>query len=142
MIPSFAFKGRWRKGFVTVFSVILIGVTAPVATAREHSFSWASNPPPVTGYRLYYKKGGFAGPPFYGTDAAEGASPIEVGNNTSVAINVPDSNDTYHFALTAVYGDQESGFSHTITVRPSVVRDPKLLMVVQVIQRLLVLDKE
>jgi len=132
----------WRKGVAVTVALVIGGLTAQIATAAEYSFSWRSNPPPVTGYRLYYKKEGVAGPPFYGTDAAEGSSPLEVGNNTSIKISGLDDNATYHFALTAVYGDQESGFSQTITVRPSVNRDPKVLLMVQVIQRLLVLKEE
>ena len=143
---GYALSSRWRKGIAAAVAAIMVGLTAQVATAAEFTFAWAANPPPVTGYRLYYKKEGYAGPPFYGTDAAEGSSPLAVGNNTSITISGLDDNATYHFALTAVYGDEESAFSQTITVAPSVVTDPKpdpkVLLTVQMIQMLLVLDDE
>jgi hypothetical protein len=143
---GFALSSTWGKKVTAAIAALLVGLTAQLATAAEYTFAWAANPPPVTGYRLYYKKDGYAGPPFYGTDAAEGASPLPVGNNTSITISGLDDNATYHFALTAVYGDEESAFSQTITVTPSVVEDPrpdpKVLMTVQMIQMLLVLDDE
>ena len=97
------------------------------AFAKDYSFSWTANPEPVSGYKLYYKKGGTAGPPFNGTDANEGPSPITVGKVTSYTITGLQPNTTYYFALTAYNAYGESGYSAVITVystdQPSAVID-------------------
>lgn len=86
--------------------------------AKDYTFSWSANAEPVEGYRLYYKKGGDAGPPFDGYDAANGISPVDVGKVTSATITDIEDNTTYHFALTAYNGSDESDFTDVITVFP------------------------
>ncbi len=86
------------------------------ATAREYSFSWTANPEPVEGYRFYYKNGGEASPPFSGSDANEGISPIDIGNATSFTISGLVENTTYHFAVTAYNGSEESDYSELVSV--------------------------
>ncbi len=96
--------------------VLVFWVTS--ATAKEYFFSWSANPEPVEGYRLYYKKGGEPAPPFTGSEAIEGTSPVDLGKQTSFALSGLEDNTTYHFALTAYNGSEESGYSEVITVFP------------------------
>lgn len=92
--------------------------------AKDYSFSWSANPEPVEGYRLYYKKGGDKGPPFDGSGAVEGASPITIGKQTSFTISGLEDNTTYHFALTAFNGADESSYSGIITVFETIAPPP------------------
>jgi PKD repeat protein len=91
------------------------------AFAKDYPFAWAANPEPVEGYKLYYKRGGNAGPPFDGTGASQGPSPIVLGKQTSFTITGLEDNTPYHFALSAYYGAVESGFSEVITVFPELI---------------------
>ncbi len=99
---------------------ILIGClfTTTFAFAKDYTFGWSANPEPVEGYKLYYKKGGNAGPPFDGTDSLSGPSPIDIGKQTTFTISGLEDNTTYHFALTAYNGSDESDFTSAITVFP------------------------
>ncbi|NCC04819.1 MAG: fibronectin type III domain-containing protein [Proteobacteria bacterium] len=107
-------------------------VTAP-ALAKDYTFTWSANPEPVEGYKLYYKKDGAAAPPFDGTGATEGAAPIDVGKVTTYTITGLDDNATYHFALTAYSGSEESGYSAIVTVNPAAASNtapaPQLLQI-------------
>ena len=57
-------------------------------------------------------------PPFDGNEAYEGVSPINIAGLTSFTITGLEDNSTYHFALTAYSGADESDFSDIITVFP------------------------
>jgi hypothetical protein len=92
--------------------------TTTFAYAKDYTFAWSANPEPVEGYRLYYKKGGAAEPPFDGSDSLDGPSPIDIGKLTTSTISGLEDDTTYHFALTAYYGNDESAFSQVITVFP------------------------
>ena len=94
-------------------------LAAAPAMAKDYTFTWTANPEPVEGYKLYYKKDGAAAPPFDGTGATAGASPIDVGKVTTYTITDLDDNATYHFALTAYSGSEESGYSAIVTVNPT-----------------------
>ncbi|GAB6192897.1 fibronectin type III domain-containing protein [Desulfocastanea catecholica] len=105
---------------LTTFSTLLVCLFATtIAYAKDYSFSWSANPEPVEGYKLYYKNGGTAAPPFDGTAAVEGQSPINVGKVTTFTITGLEDNATYHFALTAYNGNDESAFTEIITVSPT-----------------------
>ncbi|TKB07436.1 PKD domain-containing protein [Desulforhopalus sp. IMCC35007] len=105
-------------GQISQKSVVIV-VSDVEPAGASYSFSWTANPEPVEGYKLYYKKGGEAAPPFDGTGAAEGSSPIDLGKVTSFTISGLLDNTTYHFALTAYNGSDESDFTNVITVFPS-----------------------
>jgi PKD repeat protein len=98
--------------YILISSLFLIPVPSQ---AKDYSFTWAANPEPVEGYKLYFKEGGNAGPPFDGTGALQGASPISVGKQTTFTILGLKDNTTYHFALTAYNGNDESAFSTIIS---------------------------
>lgn len=65
------------------------GLTVTPA-AGSVTLAWSANPETdVSGYRVWY--GGAGGPPYDGTGASEGNSPIDVGSATSVTLSsVPD----------------------------------------------------
>ena len=105
-----------------LLALCLVGfglLAAAPAFAKDYTFSWTANPEPVEGYKLYYKKDGAAAPPFDGTGATAGAAPIDVGKVTTYTITGLDDNATYHFALTAYSGSEESGYSAIVTVNPA-----------------------
>lgn len=96
-------------------------VGAVEVAAKDYTFSWQPNPEPVTGYKLYYKKGGTGispAPPFNGTGATEGASPIDVGKQLSFTITGLDDAAVYHFVLTAYNENNESEYTNVVTVAP------------------------
>ncbi len=106
------------------YRILMWSTTATFAHAKDYTFSWTANPEPVTGYKLYYKKGGTAAPPFNGTDSPLGPSPITVGKKTTFTITGLQDNTTYHFALTAYEGTNESEFSQVLTVLPDASPSP------------------
>ncbi len=117
--PTLKFRGQAATCLLVLLVVLAAGaITTSAAAAAEYTFGWAANPEPVDGYKLYYKKGGAPEPPFNGTDSAKGPSPIDLGKQTSFTITGLDNTATYHFALTAYHGSDESGFTQVITVNP------------------------
>ena len=119
-----------------LLALCLVGLgllTAAPAFAKDYTFTWSANPEPVEGYKLYYKKDGAAAPPFDGTGATAGASPIDVGKVTTYTITGLEDNATYHFALTAYSGSEESGYSAIVTVNPAAASNtapaPQLLQI-------------
>ena len=132
---------HWLRGITGgVVAGLIISMTGHSTFAADYSFAWSVNPPPVTGYRLYYKNDGTAGPPFYGTGAAEGPSPVELGNQTSFTLTGLDDNETYHFALTALNGEVESDFSPVISISPGQIPGPNPIVPLTLIQLLLLDD--
>lgn len=111
-------RPRYISCFVMLCSVLAAVFTSAFAFAADYSFSWSANPEPVEGYKLYYKKGGDAGPPFDGTDSASGPSPVNVGKQTSFTVTGLAGDSTYHFSLIAYNGSDESAFTKAVTVTP------------------------
>ncbi|BHH82174.1 fibronectin type III domain-containing protein [Desulforhopalus sp. 52FAK] len=131
-----------KKFYFKLFIFIpLIFCFAIPAVAQEYSFSWSANDGQVDGYKLYYKKGGSAGLPFDGSDAFEGDSPISITNGTSVTVSGLEENTTYHFALTAYSGADESDFTDIITVFPDDQQE-RIARVLTIINNYLLLDQE
>lgn len=111
-------KRNVLSSFVFLTLAITSFLTATESLAKNYTFTWTANAEPVEGYKLYYKKDGAATQPFGGTGAAEGVSPIYVGKVTTFTVTGLDENSTYHFALTATNGSEESGYSDIVTVSP------------------------
>lgn len=108
--------------------------------AKDYSFSWTPNDGEIEGYKFYYKKGGSAGPPFEGNDAIEGHSPIIVDGYNSLTISGLEDNTTYHFALTAYNGVDESDFTDIITVFPGDDQQERITKVLTIINNYLLLN--
>ncbi|MDR2149675.1 MAG: fibronectin type III domain-containing protein [Spirochaetaceae bacterium] len=90
-----------------------------VAGDGSVDLSWRqSSSKDTAGYRVYY---GTASGEYFGEDAALGASPLDVGNCTSVHIDGLKNGTLYYFAVVA-YDSAEpfhaGDFSREVTVRP------------------------
>ncbi len=68
-----------------------------------------------TGYRVYYRADS-ATLPFGGTGAAQGASPINVGSQTTATISGLDPAHSYYFAVTAYNSAGESAYSNLVSI--------------------------
>lgn len=97
--------------------------------AKDVTFEWIANTEIVTGYRLYYNVGVDSSPPYQGTGITEGNSPISIGNATSFTATGLLDYETYHFALTAYNGAQESGYTAIVTVSPNQNPSPTILKI-------------
>ena len=85
--------------------------------AMDVTLSWnVSNG--ATGYKIYYNPYSAAGPPYNGTGADEGPSPIDVKNQTQFTLhNLSDGG--YRFAVTAYNNYGESGYSTEAVLPPT-----------------------
>jgi len=90
---------------------------APQAAERSVSFTWSPNPENVDGYRIYYKNGS-SGPPYDGTAADEGSSPVATGNVTSFTLHGLSTTATYYFTITAYIGSVESDYAQEVVLLP------------------------
>ena len=102
-----------KRHLVVVFGAFLM-VSVPLSVfARDITFTWTANPDTVDGYKLYYKTGG-SGPPYDGTGALEGPSPVATGNVTTFTLHNLADKETYYFAITATNGTLESDYSEEL----------------------------
>jgi len=107
----------------TAHETVIITVTEPVisiapqATERSVSFTWSPNLENVDGYRIYYKNGS-SGPPYDGTGADEGSSPVATGNVTSFTLHGLSTTATYYFTITAYIGSVESDYAQEVMLLP------------------------
>lgn len=99
--------------FVTLTAIL--GLFAPLAHSVEVILAWdASIEPDLAGYKLYYKTD-TSGPPYNGTGATEGDSPIDVGNLTEFSVHSLTDGITYFFVVTAYdIEGLESGYSNEV----------------------------
>ncbi len=84
--------------------------------ALDVTLAWDANAEPdLAGYNLYYKTGS-SGPPYNGTGALEGNSPIDVGNVTEFTIHGLSNGVTYFFVVTAYDTEGlESAYSNEVS---------------------------
>jgi hypothetical protein len=83
--------------------------------AMDITLAWDANTEPnLAGYMVYYDTDG-SGAPYDGEGAAEGDSPIDVGNVTEFTLSDLSDGQVYFFAVTA-YNDEnlESGYSNEV----------------------------
>ena len=87
--------------------------------------SWSANTETdIAGYFLAYSQGS-SGPPYNGTDADQGPSPIFVGNVTNYTLTGMDLSSTYYFNLQAVdQADNISGWGNQVNGVPSDASPP------------------
>jgi hypothetical protein len=86
--------------------------------SRDVTLAWDSDSA-VDGYKLYYKAGS-SGPPYNGTDAAEGDSPVDVGWFSEFTLRALSDDEDYYFVVTAYNSEGESGYSNEVTTARSV----------------------
>ena len=101
---------------------VLFGCLITPSYGADVTLQWDANvESDLLGYNIYYKAGS-SGPPYNGSGALEGESPIEVnaddvtiGNVSEFALTGLDNTQTYYFAVTAYNeGGFESGYSNEI----------------------------
>ncbi|UCG66877.1 MAG: fibronectin type III domain-containing protein [Deltaproteobacteria bacterium] len=110
-----------QKGLLRFLSLLcltltlLFSFTAPTY-AVDVTLEWDANTEPdLAGYNVYYKTGS-SGPPYNGTGAIQGNSPIDVGNVTQFTLTGLADGVTYFFVVTAYNtGDLESGYSNEVS---------------------------
>lgn len=81
--------------------------------ALDITLAWDLNPY-VDGYKIYYKTGS-SGPPYNGTTAAEGDSPIDIGYSSEFTLRALSDDDVHYFTITAYKDDLESGYSNEVS---------------------------
>jgi hypothetical protein len=127
-IVSKPFKSFFLRGPALVIRILLVIVSslfsADIAQCFDRSFAWDANTEPdIAGYRVYYKYG-TSGPPYDGTGAIEGNSPIQVplsslNDPANPEFTIHDLSDTesVHFVCAAydIYGN-ESDFSNELSI--------------------------
>lgn len=108
-----------RFPFQLIFFLVFI-LWSSSALAQTVSLEWDTNTedPHLAGYRIYYQAG-TSQPPFLGTGAFEGDSPIDVGLGNSQVVTLPDDGKVYYFTITA-YDESgyESAYSNIVANRP------------------------
>jgi hypothetical protein len=100
-------------------SLILALFATPVHST-DVTLAWDPNSEPdLAGYKLYYKTES-SGPPYDGTGAIEGDSPIDVGDVTEFTIRGLTDGVTYFFVVTAHDTEGlESDCSNEVNTDPS-----------------------
>jgi len=95
---------------------LFVLVAFPAASgAMTVTLEWDPSPSQgVTGYKLYYNDGN-SGPPYDGTGAYEGDSPIDVHARTGYTVSGLDGTRSYYFVVTAYNAVAESGPSNEVS---------------------------
>ncbi len=95
-------------------------------SAADITLQWDANTEPnLAGYKIYYRIGS-SGPPYEGSGAAEGDSPLVIPlqglnnpNSPQFKIHGLSKDETYYFVITAYTTDgKESGYSSEVTISP------------------------
>jgi hypothetical protein len=94
---------------------LLFSFAAPTY-AQDVTLEWDANTEPdLAGYNVHYKTQS-SGPPYNGTGATEGNSPIDVGNVTQFTLTGLSDGVTCFFVVTAYNtGDVESDYSNEVS---------------------------
>ncbi|WP_158247078.1 putative Ig domain-containing protein [Geothermobacter hydrogeniphilus] len=113
--------------------LFMVGLTLAITTAvnaKTITMTWdASSDSRVTGYKIYYSTTS-PDPPFNGTGANEGPSPIDVGNNLTATLSGLVNEQVHYLAVTAYdAAGNESDYSNiavSSAILPQVNRPPVL----------------
>lgn len=89
------------------------------ADALDVTLAWNPSLSAVDGYRVYYKADHQGGPPYDGTGALEGDSPITLGKTASFTLRGLQEGQSYYFAVTAYVGSSESSYSNEVSLSAS-----------------------
>jgi len=106
---------RWLL-LTTLVLVLFLGLPL-TGRAMTVALQWDANvEDDLAGYKVYYKTD-MSASSFDGVGAVEGASPLDVQNQTSAVISGLDPNQNYTFAVTAYNtSGAESGYSNTVVI--------------------------
>lgn len=103
-----------KKTFLLLAGLMML-FCASMAQAMDVTLAWDANTESnLAGYKIHYNLTQ-DGPPYNGTGATEGNSPIDVGNVTTYTLHGLPDDASVRFVATA-YNDQglESGFSNEV----------------------------
>ena len=101
---------------IVIITLLLLVNSISAGFCQDVTLSWDPSPTDgVAGYKVYYKQGDI-NYPFDGTGAAEGPSPVDVGDVLSTTLtNLPDG-ETFYFSVTAYVDEsQESSYSNIVS---------------------------
>ncbi|MBJ6727573.1 DUF4082 domain-containing protein [Geomesophilobacter sediminis] len=109
----------WLSGLLAAVAVVsTVSLAGQCLAATSATFSWSASAG-ATGYKLYYQPDSST-QPFKGTGAAQGASPITLGNVTSTTLSGLDPAHNYYAAVTAFNSAGESAYSNVVLIPESV----------------------
>ena len=98
-----------------IISFLILVNSISIAFCQDITLSWDPSPTPeVAGYKIYYKQDN-ANYPFDGTGAAEGNSPVDVGDTLSATLTELGDDVVYFFTVTAYSDDSESSYSNIVS---------------------------
>ncbi len=98
-----------------IISFLILVNSISIAFCQDITLSWDPSPTPeVAGYKIYYKQDN-ANYPFDGTGAAEGISPVDVGDTLSATLTELGDEVVYFFTVTAYSTDSESSYSNIVS---------------------------
>lgn len=123
-MENFPGKGRLdlpRLLLITLYTAVISLAVQSSCFAVSVTLQWDPNTETdLAGYNVYYSSAS-SSPPFSGTGALEGASPLDARNQTAAVISGLDPGKTYYFAVTAYNkSGAESAYSNIVSVPESV----------------------
>ncbi len=100
---------------LVIISFLLLVNFINSAFCQDITLSWDPSPTAgISGYMVYYKAGN-SNLPFNGSEADQGASPIDVGDNLTTTLTGLEDGETYYFSVTAYdYDNNQSAFSNIV----------------------------
>ena len=103
-----------------LISLLLLLLFPTLVLAQQVTLSWDISPPPeTTGYKVYYQATPYTTGQWDGTEAPEGASPVDVGNVLTYQLTNLTSGVVYYFAVTAYDAEaNESTYSNVVQSDP------------------------
>ena len=103
--------------FISAIVALLSCFSTPVYS-MDVTLGWDTDSR-VDGYKLYYKARS-SGPPYNGTGAAEGDSPVDVGWVSEFTLRALSDDEVYYFVATAYNDLGESGYSNEVSTDRSI----------------------
>jgi len=115
---------------ILLFPILFFFALSQIYAVDNIALEWDGNTEPdLAGYKVYYKTGS-SGPPYNGTGATEGDSPINVGNVTQKSLSGLTDGVTYFIAITAYDNETpslESGYSNEADTKAPQITSPPII---------------
>ena len=100
---------------ILIISFLILVNSISVTLCQDITLSWDPSPTPeISGYNIYFKQDNMNFP-FDGTGAAEGNSPVDVGDTLSATLTNLNDDVNYFFSVTAYSSDAESSYSNIVS---------------------------